>query len=142
MDMILKAFEHSNYTLADFFTDLLTSLAYQTHPLVQGLAEDLNILISSTSTSSVTCQWVLSFAENVYSSQMGSLSHKSGGFHFNAKRVREECIQELFTWQSLGKLQRLVRSEVARIMKFLVSCKLMRLASTHPDHLQKCDGAT
>ena len=49
MDMILKAFEHSNYTLlADFFTALLTSPAYQTHPLVQGLAEDtsafLNIL--------------------------------------------------------------------------------------------------
>ena len=97
MDTILKAFEDSNYTLADFFTDLLTSLAYQTHPLVQGLAEDLNILISSTSTSSVSCQWVLSFAKNVYSSQMGSLSHKSGGFHFNAKRVREERIQELFT---------------------------------------------
>ena len=61
-------------------------------------------------------------------SQMDSLSHKSGGFHFNAKRVREECIQELFTWKSLGKLQKLVRSEVARIMKFLVSCKLTRLA--------------
>ena len=48
MDMILKAFEHSNYTLADFFTALLTSPAYQTHPLMQGLAEDtsafLNIL--------------------------------------------------------------------------------------------------
>jgi len=97
MDTILKAFEHSNYTLADFFTDLLTSLAYQTHPLMQGLAEDLNILISSTSTSSVTCQWVLSFAKNVYSSQMGSLSHKSGELERSAskscllERISESC---------------------------------------------------
>ena len=57
MDMILRASDHSNYTLVDFFADLLTWPAYQTHPL---------------------------------------------------------------------KLQRQVRSEVMRIMKFLASCKLTR----------------
>ena len=41
MDMILKAFDHTKYALADFFTDLLTSPDYQTHPLMQGLRTDL-----------------------------------------------------------------------------------------------------
>ncbi|KAF8901323.1 hypothetical protein CPB84DRAFT_1846831 [Gymnopilus junonius] len=99
MDTILQAFDHSGSSLAKFFSDLLTSPNYQAHSLASQLLEHslenlLNVLSSPGPTSQGMRNWALSLAETVYTSQMALLSHKSGGFHFNVRKVTEEQIEK------------------------------------------------
>jgi len=97
MDNILRAFKRGDYSLSDFLSQLLNVPTYHDQPITQSASENieelLNILISSQCTALGTRRWALSYAQSVYTSQMGSLCHKAGGFHFNAKKVTEERIK-------------------------------------------------
>ena len=91
---LLTNFERTGISVEDFISTLLTTSDYQFHPLAQSLKNNikniLDVFQTTESTSEVVASWALTAANDVYQSQMETLTDKESGFHFLAKSTTEE----------------------------------------------------
>ena len=83
---LLTNFERTGISVEDFISTLLTTSDYQFHPLAQSLKNNikniLDVFLTTESTSEVVVSWALTTANDVYQSQMETLTDKESGFHF------------------------------------------------------------
>jgi hypothetical protein len=126
---LLTNFERTGISVEHFISTLLTTSDYQFHPLAQSLKNNikniLDVFQTTESTSEAVSSWALTTANNVYQSQMETLTDKESGFHFLAKSTTEEKLTT-FTMEDVASRMRHIAPDLWSLFNDLL-CADLRL---------------
>ena len=126
---LLFNFERTGITVEHFLLTLLTTSEYRFHPLAQSLKNNvkdiLDIFQTTETTSEAVASWASTMANDVYQSQMETLTNKESGLHFSAKSMTERKLTTFnmcYDFRQLRQLLTVIVSKVRSQMS-LEECK-------------------